>query len=88
MIATNSSLHDHLLLERGPVRFDQLVSTDIPGMRHCLDFPKSGPELRRQLRALAAHDLATTWTDDEGVEWWQAVPVEEPVDPQGTLFGA
>lgn len=87
-MTTETSLYQHLLLERGPVRFDQLVSTDIPGMAHCLDFPKDEPQLRRELRALAdaKPPLARTWMEGK-VEWWQALPVQEPVDPQGALPG-
>lgn len=82
-----TTLHDHLLSERGPVRFEDIERSDIPAMGHCQTFPKSAVELRRQLTALALHGLATTRTDAEGKEVWQACPLAAPVDPQPALPG-
>ena len=92
MIATEheSSLRHHLIHCRGAVPFTtllaecQLLSRIGPT---CL--PDTADELRRQLRVLAEYGLATTCTteeDGEVLEWWQAVPVEAAVDPQGELF--
>lgn len=84
MIATESSLH-WFLLTGGPFTFADLQEQFSLLRRIGETWPPETPDqLRRELRALAAHGLATTWADGED-EWWRG-EWREVKEPQGSLF--
>lgn len=91
MIATESSLHWFLLTAGEPITFVELWRQCGVLRRSKAQWPPETPDqLRTELRALAAHGLATTWVDGDDEIWrgeWREVEPVGKVDRQGSLFG-